>query len=96
MGCGPSTIGCLPPTNAAPSPLPQHFGLLLEQLHDIYLTNTRESILKTCAKTYKAMLSQEHAMRKEAEVAFGRLTDELADRLLQALPTLDPAVRPWT
>lgn len=74
---------------------PQHFGLLLEQLHDIYLTNTRESILKTCAKTYKAMLSQEHAMRKEAEVAFGRLTDELADRLLQALPTLDPAVRQW-
>jgi hypothetical protein len=66
---------------------------LLEQLHDIYLNNTRESILKTCAKTYKAMLSQEHAMRKEAEVAFGRLTDELADRLLQALPTLDPAVR---
>lgn len=39
------------------------------------------------------MLTQEHAMRKDAEVAFGRLTDELADRFLQNLPSFDPAVQ---
>jgi len=72
----------------------KHFAALLERLHNIYLTHGQEAILKACAKTYKVLVSQEHPLRKEAEVAFGQLTDELAERFLQELPTISPEEGP--
>ncbi len=74
----------------------QHFKALLQQLGDIYLKHTRNGLLKNCARTFKALLTREHALKNISDPSFTALTDELTEKLLELMPKFQESVRYYT
>ncbi len=70
----------------------QHFKALLQQLSDIYLKHTRTGLFRNCARTYKALLTREHALKNISDPSFTALTDELTEKLLELLPKFHESV----